>query len=167
MDHLLDLARQQLEHVKSALTKIGLRYTELDPFVMGVGVGVPFGPQEYVVISVSGGGNESVVNVTSGVLEDLPQGPLKILTVCNSLTRDNPIFPHFLHDAQAGWAVLVQHRAPAVVLYDVPGMMQVIVENMPVVARKSREKLTEAGLTGRALDWNQADAYHLLIRSLI
>ncbi|SDZ46067.1 hypothetical protein SAMN05444365_1199 [Micromonospora pattaloongensis] len=167
MDHLLDLARQQLEQAKNALTKIGLRYTELDPFMFGVGVGVPIGLADYVVISVSGGGNESMVNLTSGVLQDLPQDPLKILSVCNSLTRDNPIFPHFLHDAQAGWAVLVQHRALATVLHDVSGMMQVIVENLPVIARQSREKLTAAGVTGRPFDWNVAEANHLLIRSLM
>lgn len=167
MDNLLDLAQRQLEQAKDALTKIGLRYTELDPFIMGVGVGVPFGPADYVVISVSGGGNESMLNVTSGVLQDLSQDPLKILSICNDLTRDNPTFPHFLHDAQAGWAVLVQHRTLATVLYDVPGMMQVIVENLPVIARQSREKLTAAGVTGRPYDWNATDANHLLIRSLM
>lgn len=167
MEQLLNLARQQLEQAKTALTKIGLKYVELDPFVMGVGVGVPFGPSDYVVISVSGGGNESMLNVTSGVLQDLPQDPLKILTICNELTRDNPTFPHFLHDAQAGWAVLVQHRALATVLYDVPGMMQVIVENLPVIARECREKLTAAGVAGRPYDWNATDANHLLVRSLM
>lgn len=167
MDELLGPAQRQLEQAKGALTKIGLRYTELDPFMMGVGVGVPFGPADYVVISVSGGGSESMLNVTSGVLQDLPQDPLKILTVCNELTRDNPTFPHFLHDAQAGWAVLVQHRTLATVLYDVPDMMQVIVENLPVIARQSREKLTAAGVAGRPYDWNATDANHLLVRSLM
>ena len=79
------------------------------------------------------------------------QGPQHLQ---RQLTRDNPTIPHFLHDAQAGWAVLVQHRALATVLYDVPGMMQVVVENLPVIARESREKLTAAGVTGRPDDWN-------------
>ncbi|PYC66190.1 hypothetical protein C7C45_26050 [Micromonospora arborensis] len=167
MDHLLQLARQQLEQTKRALTRASLEYVELDPFVMGVGVAVPYGPTDYVIISISGGGNESVLNLTSGVLQDLPQDPLPILDVCNKLTRDNPIFPHFLHDAEAGWAVLVQHRALATVLYDVPGLMKVIVENLPVIARQSREKLAAAGVVGRPYIWSPADANHLLIRSMM
>ncbi|MEH0929071.1 hypothetical protein [Micromonospora sp. CPCC 205558] len=166
MDHL-QLARQQLEQTMNVLTKIGLEYVELDPFVMGVGVAVPYGPADYVVISVSGGGSESLLNLTSGVLQDLSQEPLPILDACNKITRDNPIFPHFLHDAEAGWSVLVQHRALATVLYDVRGLMQVVVENLPVIARASREKLAAAGVVGRPYTWNPADANHLLIRSLM
>ncbi|WFE53889.1 hypothetical protein [Micromonospora sp. WMMD1155] len=164
---LLQLARRQLEQTKNALTNIGLEYVELGPFVMGVGVAVPYGPTDYVVISISGGGSESVLNLTSGVLQDVPRDPLPILSVCNDITRDNPTFPHFLHDAEAGWAVLVQHRTLATVLYDAPALMRVVVENLPVVARDSREKLAAAGVVGRPYAWNSEDANHLLIRSMM
>ncbi|MFI7080333.1 hypothetical protein ACIBO1_23815 [Micromonospora sp. NPDC049903] len=167
MDDLLDLAKLQLERVKGTLNGIGLRYTEIDPFLMGVGVGIPFGPAEFVVISVSAGGTESMLNLASGVLKDLPQDPLKILRVCNERTRNNPTFPHFLQDGEAGWAVLVQHRTPAAALYDIPGMMQGIIESLPAIARKSREKFAEAGVTGHPYGWNAADARQVLIRTLI
>jgi hypothetical protein len=167
MDELLDLARQQLEQAKCALARLGLEYFELDPFLIGVGVGVAFAPTDFVVVSVSAGGSESMLNFASGVLRDLPRNRPKILDVCNEITRNNPTFPHFLHDAEAGWDVLVQLRLPATVMYGAPRFMRTIVENLPVAAQQSREKLAAAGVEGRPYSWNATEVTHLLQRSLM
>src|SRR3954470_21566666 len=108
MDELIELAKQQLERVKVLCAQSGLKYQELAPTFMGGGVAVGFGETDYVILSIAGGGNENQLLVTSGVLNDIRQDRLLALEAANHFTSNNTAYPVFLHDAEVGWALLVQ-----------------------------------------------------------
>lgn len=165
-DPILGRAIAQMDRVKAALAQAGLRFVEIGTG-FAAGVAVAFGDGGYTVLSVMGGGSEGVLNLTSGAARRVSGDRLRILEICNGLTRNNAFFPVYLHDADAGWDVLVQQRFPVGMLLADPAALGSFVAALPVVARSAREKLLEAGLAGQALRWNDEDVRELLIRSVM
>lgn len=156
-------AVEQLDRVRAALT---YDYVELGHALVGVGVGVYWEDGDFVVLSVAAGGNEHTLNLTAGVLKDVEHDRLAVLAVCNSLTRDNAAYPMFLHDAEAGWDVVVQQRYPLDVLLASPRLLADLSRALPTMAAVGRARCRQAGVVGRPYTW-PADGKRLLFRSLL
>ncbi len=162
---MLAQALAQLNRVKAALAETGLRFVDIGTsFAVGVGVG--FEDTGYAVLSILSG-SEGVVNVTAGVLKGASGDRLRILDICNKLTSDNPSYPVFLHDAEAGSHLLVQQRFLIGMLLADASAVRALTEAIPAVAKSAREQFIEAGLGGQAHQWNEADVHELLIRSVL
>lgn len=73
LEDLLAAAKATLERIKSLTTQVGLKYVELPEAPVGVGIAISFSGTKYTVLSVMGGGSESQVNITSGILRDIKQ----------------------------------------------------------------------------------------------
>ena len=134
--------------------------------MVGVGLGIASSETDYIVLSVAGG-LEGILNLTAGVLKDVTQNRLNVLNVCNSLTQNNPAYPFYLHDAEAGWDIHVQQRYPIDVLLAAPSFFQSCVGNLPVMAKQGRNKFIEAGVRGQLYNWDHDDARRLLTRSML
>lgn len=163
---LLAPAKKQLDRTKRFVARLGVEWIELEPAaVFGVGFAVK-GDAGDTVVSVHSGGLESMVNFSAGVLRDIDPVRLTILDLCNSVTRDRPAYPVFLHDAELGWDVLVQVSVPAVLLSDSPDFLIGCLRNPPTVANEVRPRFEEAGLGGARYRSSVEDLSRLLIRSL-
>jgi hypothetical protein len=165
-DPILGNAIARMNRVKAALTETGLRFVDIRT-AFAVGVGVGFADIGYTIVSVMGGGNEGVLNLTSGVLKRVSGNRMRILETCNDLTRDNASYPTFLHEAEVGADVLVQQRFLADMLLADASVFRSLVEAIPAAASSAREKFLEAGLGGQAHEWNDKDVQELLIRSVM
>jgi hypothetical protein len=167
MDDFLLPALQQLDRIKRLLERLSLRYENLPPLIVGGGVAVPVTASEYCVVSISAGGNENVLNITIGILRDIVrQDRLGVLDACNTRTRDNSAYPLFLHDAEAGWDILMQTRLPVNLLTEAPGFLDSLIRNLPLLAADHRIEL-QRQFGGIAYQWESADLYRLGIRSLM
>jgi len=162
----LDQARQQtrmkMDLVRGILRRAGLNFVDLE-CVMGSGVGVPFDPQNFVIVSAMHFGD--AVNIAVPVLKDLNQDRLPILTECNRLTQNNPAYPFYLHDAEVGWAVLVAAVFPTPVLARVEDYAVALARQLPGLAKASRERIA-AVAGGRPFSWPE-DVQEMLLRSLM
>lgn len=168
MDELVALAQQQLEQVKTLCAQTGLKYLELPSAFMGVGIAVGFGQTDYVVLSVLGGGSESQLMITSGILNDIKKDRLTALEAANHLTQNNTAFPVYLHDAEVGWALIVQQTYPIQLLTAVPQFFNNCVRGMPQVVIDYRSEIPEKwNLGGRPWEWTTEDHKSLLIRSMM
>lgn len=166
-DELILPALQQLDRVKRLLDRLGLRYDNLPPLVIGGGVAVPVSTSEYSVLSISAGGNENVLNITIGVLRDIiRQDRLGVLDACNMRTRDNSAYPLFLHDADAGWDILMQTRLPVNLVTEVPSYLHSLIHNLPMLAANHRIEL-QRQFGGSAYQWEPHDRNRLGLRSLL
>jgi hypothetical protein len=159
-------AIQQLDRVKKALARLGIKFFELNWDVFGAGVGIARDGEGFIVLSVSGPA-DGVLNITVGILKNVAHERLRLLELCNSLTRDNTAFPVYLHDAPDGWDVHVQQRYLIDLLEDEPWFFRACVENLPATAESTRVKFQEAGIAGEPYIWNKSDAQRLLVRSLV
>jgi hypothetical protein len=168
MEDFIALAKGQLGRIKALCSQVGLKYIELPDHFMGAGIGAGFGETDYVVLSVIAGGGESKLMITSGVLKSIRRDRLAALDACNSLTRENTIFPVFLHDAEAGWDVLIQLTYPIDLLVDNPSFFDVIVRTVPQVADKHRGEFAEkTDVGGQPWRWNAEDLGLLLTKSIL
>lgn len=113
---LTDIAKQQLNRIRVALNEAGLKYLDIPNDVFGAGIAVAFSQTDYVILSVMAGGMESQLLLTSGILKDIARDRLEALEACNKFNKSNTAFPVFLHDAEVGWAVIVQQTQPVEVL---------------------------------------------------
>ena len=166
----LDAAVAQMAGIKAALTDLGYRLRDVGTVTFAAGAGVAFGETDCVVVSVSAGGVEDSLFLTSGVLKnvsaDQPHERLRVLEKCNFLTKGNPSRPVFLHHAEAEWDLLMQQcHVVDHVLADLPSFGS-FVEQLVSRARFAREKFAEAGVGGRAYAWNDGDIRRLLFRSV-
>jgi hypothetical protein len=166
-DPVLSKAIAQMTRIKAALDQLGLRFLDLGTLVIAAGVGIAYGQNDYLVLSVSAGGSEGVLNLTSGVLKDVRQDRLAILNICNKLTRDNPAYPVFLHDAEAGWDVLMQQRLLTDLLLADLSTFKSLIELLPRAAQSARAKFAEANLGGQMYTWTNDDIRRLLLRSVM
>jgi hypothetical protein len=168
MSDFLDTARDQLERVRGLTRHVGFKFVELAPFPVGVGIGIAWGKQEYVVLTVAGGGSEHQLSITSGVLRDIRQDRLSALDTCNRLTQNNAAYPVYLHDAEAGWDILVQQTFPIEVLFAVPEFFASSCTNLPIVSANTREEFASRSSVGGVLyDWNEHDLHRLFLRSMM
>jgi hypothetical protein len=104
-----------------------------------VGVAVGFAQDAYSVISVAGGGNEGIVNVTVGVLKDLTQNKL---------------------------AILLQVRFPMPVVLAASDYFVALTRQLPAFAEDGRKRLG-AVAGGTPYTWNDGDLRRLLLRSMM
>lgn len=168
MDEFVALAGQQLERVKVLCTQSGLKYVDLPHVLIGVGIAVGFGQTEYVVLSVLGGGNEGQLKITSGLVNDIKRDRLPALEAANHFTQDNTAYPVYLHDADVGWALLVQQTLPIELLLDVPQYFSNTVRAIPQVVINYRPTVAEKwDLGGRPWEWTAEDHTALLMRSMM
>lgn len=168
MDELVAVATQQLNRIKLVLNQAGVKYVDLGGQLFGVGAAVGFGPNDFVVLAVMGGGMENQLLITSGILNNIRQDRLPALEVCNRFNQSNTAYPVFLHDAEKGWAILTQQTLPIELLLDAPAHLVGVVRALPQVAKNYRESLTEkAALGGEPWSWNDEELGQLLIRSMM
>jgi len=169
MDEYTELARQQIERVKVLCTQSGLKYQELAPFIMGAGIAIGFSETDWVVVSVAAGGNENQLMITSGVLNEITSDRPMALEAANYFTSNNTAYPVYLHDADAGWSLLMQQTIPVELALDVPPFfVNFCVKALPQVVANYRQTATEKWtLGGRPWQWNTDDHKDLLIRSMM
>ena len=166
--NLLGECQRQMDRVVALLSQLGLRYVQIPRVLFGVGVGIGFSRTDFVVVSILGGGAENQVMITSGILKDITQDRVAALEAANSLTRNNTAYPVFLHDAQAGWSMLMQTSLPIPVVLNNPQYLDVVVQGLPGLAEECRATIAERWpLEGVAWEWTDGDLDGLLIRSLI
>lgn len=169
MDEFKELAQQQIERVKILCTHSGLKYVDLVPSAMGVGIAIGFGETDYVVVSVGAGGNENQLMITSGVLNDINRDRNMALEAANYFTSNNTAYPVYLHDAEVGWALLMQQTIPFQLALDVPPFfVNFCVKGLPQIVAEYRQVVTEKWrLGGRPWHWNTEDHNALLLRSMV
>lgn len=168
MDEYLKGAHDQLQRVKTLCSRVGLEFVELPPQMVGVGLALGFGPNDFVILSVMGGGSESALMITSGLLKQIQPDRTAALEAANHLTRERPSFPVYLHDAEAGWALLMQQSFPIQLLSEVPGFFDANVRGMPGIATEARATIRERwDLGGLPWEWTVEDLNSLLLRSMM
>jgi hypothetical protein len=168
VDELIALAGQQLERVKVVLKQLGLQYVDLEPTFAGVGVAVGFGETEYSVLTVIGGGLESQLIVTSGILKDIVKDRPAALETVNRCNQQNSFSTVYLHDAEAGWALLMQRTTPLEVFLDVPGFLGMTVRTLALAVQELRKDIAgERNIGGQPWQWTEQDRAELLIRSMV
>lgn len=166
MDDLLADAKKTMDRVKALTTQIGWTYIDLE-FVTGVGIAIGFGPTQYTVLSVMGGGNEGQLNIIAGVLRDIRQDRLTALYLCNGLVRDNPAYPVYLHDAEIGWDILVSNIFSVQLLLENPVFFAKSVRALPQVADLVRPTFLDAELSGQPFTWDEENRHRLFMESMM
>ncbi|MGH3159141.1 MAG: hypothetical protein ACRDNF_21570 [Streptosporangiaceae bacterium] len=168
MTDLTGLAKQQLGRIKVLLNNAGLKYYDIPNDLFGAGVAVGFGENEYIILSVMGGGMESHLLLTCGILKSIKQDRLAALEACNSFNKSNTAYPVFLHDAKTGWAIIMQQTLPIDVLVESLEYFATLVRSLPQIAKDYRNTLGEdQQLSGQPWVWNDEDLDSLLIRSML
>jgi hypothetical protein len=168
MDEFVILAAQQLDRIKVLCDQSGLKYLDLAPQVIGAGIAIGFGQTDYVIVSVMGGGNENQLMITGGILNEIRQDRLVALEAANHFNQGNTAYPVFLHDAEVGWALIMQQTHPIEVLLDAPQYFNNCVRALPQVVIECRSTISEKwALGGRPWFWNAEDQNALLIRSMM
>lgn len=167
MEELIALAKSQLGRIKALCAQVGLNYVELRDDVFGAGVGIGFGEAGYVILSVMGGGGESKLMITSGILKDIQRDRLAALNACNSFTSANTLFPVYLHDAQNGWSLLMQLTYTIDLLLDNPEYFSLVVRTTLQMTAQHRAEIAEKyDLGGQPWQWTAEDLGMLLTKSL-
>jgi len=168
VDEFLGMAAGQLERIKVAVSQLGLKYVNLEPTGIGVGIGISWGDKEYIVLSIAAGGNENQLMMTSGVLQDVKQERLAVLDACNRRNQSNSSYVLYLHDADIGWDILLQNTYPIELLFDVPLFFHSAMTCIPREAQEARVQFAEeCGFGGEAYRWNDEDVARLLLRSMV
>jgi hypothetical protein len=160
-------ASRQLDRLQEAVRAIGLKTGEVRETPFGVGFGVAWSDTRFSVVSATYEETVGFIYVTAGVLKAVPQARRPLLEVCNGLTRDNPLFPAFLHDAEAGWDVLLSARSPVEVLMSQPAFFRLLLEYGPGTAELALERFAAEGIsTAERHTWSE-DVPRLIIRSVM
>lgn len=163
----IDLARaeQVMDRVRAIAGRSGLEYANLPHTPFGAGIAIGFGPTDYVILT-NIMGNETNILITSGILIDIKRDRLTALEAANGLTRNHTAFPVYLHDAQAGWALLMQLTVPLMVFADSPRFFEMCVRVPPQVVKEYRNTIPERwDLGGRPWEWTVEDHTDLTLRS--
>lgn len=164
---LADIAKRQLNRIRVALNEGGLKYLDIPNDLFGAGIAVAFSQTDYVILSVMAGGMESQLLLTSGILKDIARDRLEALEVCNNFNKSNTAYPVFLHDAEVGWAVILQQTQPVEVLLDSPDYLITLVQSLPQIAGQYRGTLADSRLGGQPWAFDDEDVNSLLIRSMM
>lgn len=160
------LARSQLERLKVVVSQLGLNYYELPACPFGLGVAIAESETRFVLLSVFFEPGVGVAYTTSGVLKNVEHDRPRVLEVCNARTRDNPLFPIYLHDADEGWDILASQRLPIDLLVNNPQFLEEHIQAYRVIIEKALPAFQEAGVRGERHKWSE-DLPRLLVRSLI
>lgn len=168
MYEILPAAKQQLEKIKALCSHSALKYVDLPPEVMGVGIAIGFGQTDYVILSILGGDSSNQLMITSGIFTEIKRNRAAALEAANHFTRDNTAYPVYLHDADIGWALLMQQTHSIELLLEVPQYFNNCVRGLPQVVIEYRNIISENwDLGGRPWEWAPEDHKALLIRSMM
>jgi hypothetical protein len=167
MTPLMQTARANLDQLTNVLRQNGMTYRDLPSWSMAVGIGVPYGPEEFVVVTISGPPNDNTVYLTTGVLRDVSHDRMVLLELCNSLTAENAAFPTYLHDSDLGWDVHIQQSLPVQLLMDVPPFFLATLGSLPGAASGARERALAVNAGGRHYQWNEEDVERLFSCSFV
>jgi hypothetical protein len=89
--------------------------------------------------------------ITAGVLRDINQDRLTVLTMCNARNQGTTAYPFFLHDADSGWDILIQQTFPVQLLLDVPQFFSACLRGVPDVAEEAQEEFLESNVGGHRI----------------
>jgi hypothetical protein len=152
------------DKLQQVLGSLGFNSVDRTAHPFGVGLGVPQSSADFCVLSIASG-DPQAVNLASTVLRDIRKDQPAILEITNRLTRDNPLFPCVLHDAEDGWDILILQRFSRGLLINVPEFLQMCVETIPRAAAAHVGTFVEFG--GRRPEWGQPDFGDLVTRSML
>ncbi len=156
-----------LAEVKNAVRAAGLTFVETNKFVMGAGIAVGWTENFYAMLSIANF-LENQLNITYGVQRDISADRLAVLNLCNIHNQNLTAYPVYLHDAEAGWDILMQNVLPMQVLRDAPEFVfGYYLRGESVVVDELRQKIVQVELGGHAYAWNEGDVNRLLARSLL
>jgi hypothetical protein len=160
-------AGEALQRLRQVLESRGVQYTALPVPALpcGLGVGLLVG-QDLITVSVGSPPDSHMANLTGGVLKNVAEDRLQVLDLCNRCTRGNAGFPVYLHDAQAGWDVLVQVRFLVDQLAEDGDMLIAYLQQLPGAAENARADFATAGIASERYQADAADFERLLLRSL-
>jgi hypothetical protein len=164
-EELLAEPRRRLSVVERLLNELGLAFTPIPDAPVGVGVAVAW-PSGFLVISAPAGSTPTVY-VTGGVLRDVEPVELPLLQECNERNAMNPAYCFFLHEADSGWDVIVQHSHLLQIFVDAPAFLQALLEPTLAAIAEARPKFTQRGAGGWPYLWDEENRHRLLYRSLI
>jgi hypothetical protein len=157
---------ESLQGLRKLLTQQGLHFVDLSGIALAQGVAMAWSGGGFLTLSI-GPGSPHTVLITAGVLKDVERDHLAVLEACNYRNQTNPAYCFFLHDAEVGWDVLLQHSFPLQLLVDVPLFLEANLEPTTVIAAEARLEFGEKGVGGTAYAWSEEDAERLLVRSII
>jgi hypothetical protein len=165
-DRLAESARQ-LRRLSDIASNLQLKCHAIPPpnSFLGTGFGLAWSDEEYVIVSVPGGSNSFSAYLTSGVFRDINKNALPALELTNSLTQSNLAFPAFLHDAEAGWDILMQQSYPVQLLDDVPQFFFSCLRSLAAAALNARHGFADRDLGGQPYRFTSADVQRLLLRA--
>jgi hypothetical protein len=150
--------------LRSALAANGLNSVESPPNPIGAGLGVAWGEDVFMVITVEAG-EPNMVNLGSAVLRDVAQERGAICAITNQLTMENPLMPVVLHDAEAGWDVIAMQRFPYQLLMD---NQQFMCSCALALAHRSKEMAERFGpFGGRRPQWTMQEVHEMVIRTTL
>jgi hypothetical protein len=160
--------RARIDHLGQLLGQAGLQYSTLDRHPMGGGHVLAFAEDVIVAVTVNMylGGQFSI---TYGVGRDLPRQRCEILEICNRHNQGMTAYPIHLHDADAGWDVLLTLTYPFQLFVSEPEFISGFALNASVgeVVGGVRTAFAEAGMPLVPYQWNSEDASRLQMRALI
>lgn len=160
--------RAMIDHLGQLLDGIGLQYSSLEPHWTGGGHVLAFAEDivAAVTVNMSLGGQFSI---TYGVGRDLPRERCEILEICNRHNQNMTAYPIHLHDADAGWDVLLTLTYPIQLFVSEPAFIEGFSLNASLgdVVRDVRTAFEEAGMPLVPYRWNSEDASRLQMRALI
>lgn len=159
-------AHESLARTTQLLEHLGLQYASMEPWSVGIGVGLAWSETDFLVLSISYG-DPGTLYITTGVLKDLQQEALPILMLCNQRNQSNPAYCVYLHDAEVGWDVVIQHSLPMQLLLDVPPFFNACLRPTAAAAAEARAEFSELGLGGTPHRWSDEDRKRLLMRSIV
>lgn len=167
MDDMLVLANQHLDRVRGLCTQLNLKYVDIAPRFLGVGIAVGFGPNDYVVLSIIAGAEVQLM-ATTGILKNVGPDRAAALEVVNEFNQNNTNFSVFLQSGDAGRVLLAQRTTPTEVYMRAPKFFEALVRGLPEYATEMRAKLAaETNLGGQPWEWTGQDLSDLLFRSFI
>jgi hypothetical protein len=157
-------ARAVVATLAEALAASGVKSVMAPRNPFGAGLGVLWDVDEFTVLSVMIGDLE-IANLGSAVLRGVARERAAILDITNRLTRDNPLMPVVLHDAEAGWDVLVTQRFPVQLLLENRRFLRDCVESLSGMAKQTVAELAPFG--GRRPRWTAEDLHELVTRTMM
>lgn len=159
-----------VQRIAGVLANNGLHATRLGPApVFGSsGLTLAFAPNVIAVVTVPMFVGAQF-SITYGIGKDLPQHRLEILDICNRHTQGLTAYPIHLHDADAGWDILLTLTYPIQLLLDQPSFITGFALNSGFVGIVAaiRGKFAKAGIPVTPYENNSEDQHRLQLRSLL
>jgi hypothetical protein len=151
--------------LRDALAAQGLQSVAAPRNPFGAGLAVPWEEGTFSVMAVMAG-EPRMVNFGSAVLRSVAQtDKVGILYLTNLLTRENPLMPVVLHNAEAGWDVIAMQRFSYQLLMENQSFMCESAHALAYMAREVEERFQQFG--GRPPQWRADEIHELVIRTTL